>query len=39
VCLLRSRNTATSAKAVGDQPPNFVVILVDDLGWTDLTCQ
>jgi arylsulfatase A len=27
-----------SAQA-SEQPPNFVIILVDDLGWTDLTCQ
>ena len=22
-----------------EQPPNVVLILVDDLGWTDLSCQ
>ncbi len=27
------------AAAAADRPPNFVIILVDDLGWTDLTCQ
>ncbi|HYW80429.1 MAG TPA: sulfatase-like hydrolase/transferase, partial [Thermoguttaceae bacterium] len=27
------------AKPPADQPLNFVIILVDDMGWTDLTCQ
>ncbi len=37
--------TATAVMAIAAEPvsatrpPNFVFILVDDLGWTDLTCQ
>jgi len=28
-----------AAKQPADRPMNFVIILVDDMGWTDLTCQ
>jgi len=37
--VLLACGTAASAKSAGDRPPSFVVILVDDLGWTDLSCQ
>ncbi len=35
--LLSAASLAAPARA--QQPPNFVIILVDDMGWTDLTCQ
>lgn len=34
-CLLLLANSASAA----EQPLNFVLVLVDDLGWTDLGCQ
>jgi len=30
---------ALGSIAKAEQPPNFIVILVDDLGWMDLSCQ
>jgi len=32
------RVAATAGDANGKKPLNFIIILVDDLGWTDLTC-
>lgn len=29
---------ARAVAFMGERPPNFVVVLVDDLGWTDLAC-
>jgi len=34
---LRAADAASAENAL--RPPNFVIILVDDLGWTDLGCQ
>ncbi|NQU24417.1 MAG: sulfatase-like hydrolase/transferase, partial [Candidatus Nealsonbacteria bacterium] len=37
--LIAATITSVGTAVAADRPPNFVVILVDDLGWTDLTCQ
>jgi len=34
-----SPGTAASAQPAADRPINFVLILVDDMGWADLGCQ
>lgn len=39
VALLALCATPASARAADKRPLNFVLILVDDLGWTDLGCQ
>ena len=30
--------TGSSTDGIGASPPNFLILLVDDLGWTDLGC-
>src|SRR3954469_24935429 len=29
---------AASSSAAADRPPNVILILIDDMGWTDLSC-
>jgi arylsulfatase A len=37
-CASLSQAASVSAGPSGGRKPNFVFILIDDLGWTDLTC-
>ena len=37
--LLAAASTASAQEPIKARPPNVIFILVDDLGWTDLSCQ